>query len=405
MNLLRSKIILFIITIVILTGCFQRKKKKTFQSNEYIPKIVKKLNKEKDVEAKQTSKFPEFKSNLPTTFEKGIYLTAYTVATNKFYTVLDSSEVAGINAVIFDIKNMNGDIFCSVPQTDGLTGKNVNPIIDIAKVVKELHSRNMKAVSRVVMFHDQFSAGMDSLLRPFYANGNVWKESERRKPSWVDSSNPKYQEMLLNLISYVASQGVDEIQLDYIRFPTQGKIDKAVFHFQREDSLLATVDSSYVWREKEDIIVDFIKRAEVICQREEIKLTADVFAIVAWQRRADILQTGQNIVRMTKHLDSIHPMIYSSHFANNFGYRDYIPNEPYHIVYKGLKLTKKHTKKGCKVIPYLQANSWKVNYSPEYIIAQIKAVENGKADGYILWNAANNYFRTLRWLKKYYKKP
>lgn len=332
-------------------------------------------------------------------------MTAYTVATNKFYTVLDSSEVAGINAVIFDIKNMTGDIFCSVPQTDGLMGKNVNPIIDIAKVVKELHSRNMKAVSRVVMFHDQFSAGMDSLLRPFYANGNVWKESERRKPSWVDSSNPKYQEMLLNLISYVASQGVDEIQLDYIRFPTQGKIDKAVFHFQREDSLLATVDSSYVWREKEDIIVDFIKRAEVICQREEIKLTADVFAIVAWQRRADILQTGQNIVRMTKHLDSIHPMIYSSHFANNFGYRDYIPNEPYHIVYKSVKLTKKYTKKGCKVIPYLQANSWKVNYSPEYIIAQIKAVENGKADGYILWNAANNYFRTLRWLKKYYKKP
>jgi hypothetical protein len=335
-------------------------------------------------------------------YTRGIYLTAYTVSSSKFYSILDSAQAAGINTVVFDLKNMNGNIFFSIPQKDILTDEKIKPIINIPKVVKALHKRKMKAVVRVVMFHDQYIAKCDSTLRPISSSGKYWKESKKRKPSWLDPSNSKVQKELLSILKKIAKSGVDEIQLDYIRFPTQGNISDAVFSFQIEDSLFAKADSNYVLREKYNIIENFIIQAKDICSKNNVSLTADVFAIVAWQRKSDIEVTGQDIEKMTKHLDAIHPMIYSSHFSADFGYREDVSNEPYFIMYKATKLTKKYSEPNCKVIPYIQANSWKVNYNREYIISQIKAIEDNKSDGYILWNASNRYFSTLNWLKKYY---
>ena len=261
-------------------------------------------------------------------FTKGIYLTAYTINTPKFHAVLDSAEAAGINTLIFDIKNMNGHVFLRMQQTGFLTSENIKPIVNINKVVKAAHKRNMRAVARVVMFHDQLTAQRDSILRPENINGGVWKESKRKKASWLDSSNSQVQNTLLDIIEVIAKKGVDEIQMDYIRFPTQGKISDAVFAFQKEDSLKAKSDSTYILRQKADIIMDFVSRAKRICDKYDVTLTADVFAIVAWQRSADINATGQDIKKMTKYLDAIHPMVYSSHFAKDFGFRENLYNEP-----------------------------------------------------------------------------
>ncbi len=83
-------------------------------------------------------------------FTKGIYLTAYTINTPKYYTILDSAEAAGINTLIFDLKNMNGHIFLRMQKTGFLTSENIKPIVDIEEVVKTAHERNMRAVARVV---------------------------------------------------------------------------------------------------------------------------------------------------------------------------------------------------------------------------------------------------------------
>lgn len=189
--------------------------------------------------------------------------------------------------------------------------------------------------------------------------------------------------------------------MDYVRFPTQGYSSEAIFHFQREDYEYARYDSLYVLRERDDIILEFVKNAKAICDKYNVSLAADVFAIVAWQRNADIKSTGQNIGYMSKYLDSIHPMIYSSHFADNFGYRRNVPNEVYHLMYKGTKLTMEHSQSGCNVIPYIQANSWKVNYKEEYMHAQIQAIIDLDASGYILWNSSNRYEKTLNWIKNF----
>ena len=276
-------------------------------------------------------------------FTRGIYLSGFTVGYNNFEAILDSAEATGINTVVFDLKDMKGNIFFALPENDPIRKKRISPIIDIPDFTTELHKRNMRAIARIVMFHDRFLAKRDSLLRPFKSDGTVWQENRRGKPSWLDSSHPEVQNELLDIIEFVAQKGVDEIQLDYIRFPTQGKISQAVFQFQKEDSLLAIADSNYVFRTKADIIEEFLKQAKEICLKHDATLTGDIFAIVAWQRKVDISNTGQKIEKMTKYLDAIHPMIYSSHFSADFGFREKIYDEPYFIVFKGTKVNGVYT--------------------------------------------------------------
>jgi len=336
-------------------------------------------------------------------FTQGIYLSAWTLATKKFITILDSAEAAGINTVVFDVKNMNGDIFFNYKEKNEYTGDNVKPILNIEKVVDEIHQRNMRAVARFVMFHDQFLAANHPELRPIKSNGSVWKESSKGKPSWLDSSNSKVHQYLFSIIRSVLQYNIDELQMDYIRFPTQGKLSDANFSFSKQDIAFAQNDSTYIKREKSDIIEKVVRNVREICDEYEVDLSGDIFAIVAWQRKPDVRNTGQDISKLTKYLNAIHPMIYTSHFNKDFGFREDVWNEPYHLVYKATKQTVEHSKETCKVIPYIQANSWKVNYKPEYIYAQIQSIKDCNAHGYILWNASNIYMKTLRWIGEFNK--
>jgi len=393
-----------LILLLITISCTEKKDHEI--QNDLKPEIVKTETIEKEIQPGKNIKDKKTKNKFTKTkkykkFTKGIYLTAYTINTPKFYTILDSAEAAGMNTLIFDLRNMNGHVFFRMPQKGFLESENIKPIVDINKVVKAAHERNMRAVARLVMFHDQMTAQRDSTLRPESISGGAWQESNRRNAAWLDTSNPQVQATLLEIIKVVAKTGVDEIQLDYVRFPTQGKISEAVFTFQKEDSKKAIKDSTYIVRQKADIIESFVSRAKKICDKNGVTLTADVFAIVSWQRAADISATGQDIKKMSKHLDAIHPMIYSSHFAKDFGFRENLPNEPYHIVYKGSVLSKRYVENGCRVIPYIQSNSWKVNYGYDYIAGQIQAVIDSDSDGYILWNASNKYYQTLKWIREF----
>jgi len=395
----------WILLILFTVSCKQEQKIDLQQNSDFVQNDTQK-NKQLENEKPEIIKPQKQKAKIPKKikykkFTKGIYLTAYTINSPKFYAILDSAEAAGINTLVFDLKNMNGHVFFRIPQKGFLRNENIKPIIDIGGVVKEAHRRDMRAVARIVMFHDQLTAKRDSLLRPQNQEGGYWLESKRKGASWLDSSNAKVQNTVLFIIEEAAKSGLDEIQLDYVRFPTQGKISDAIFAYQIEDSLLARNDTTYVFRNKSDVIKDFVSNAKELCNKYDVTLTADVFAIVAWQRKADINATGQDIGKMTVNLDAIHPMIYSSHFNKNFGYREDLPNEPYFIVYKGSKLTKRYSENYCRTIPYIQSNSWKVNYGYNYMISQIQAVIDSDADGYILWNASNRYFKTLNWIKKF----
>jgi hypothetical protein len=95
---------------------------------------------------------------------------------------------------------------------------------------------------------------------------------------------------------------------------------------------------------------------------------------------------------MIPYLDYIYPMPYPSHYSTNFlGYS--LPEEhPYEVVSYTLKkgLTR-ISGVDCKVVPWIQTFSMKIKYTENEILAQIKAAEDLGIEGYLCWNAANNY--------------
>jgi len=396
-----KKIILFFLLSIVIFSCKKNDSKVVAKINEVkadsvFIKVSKPKTKINEIPISQIQKLM-FSDN---TFVRGLYLSAYTVASKNFIKILEKSEKAKINTIVFDLKNMNGHVFYKSPSLASYGREKVIPIINIPKLVKTLHKRDMKAVARVVMFHDMYLAKNDTTLCASKKDGTVWRESYKKVPSWLDPSDERNQIRLLKIIDEIARQGVDEIQLDYIRFPTGGNLSQANFDFNSEDANMSEKDSLYVKRNKYDIISKFVSKAKTICDKYEVSLAADVFAIVSWQNTNDVRNTGQRLSLISENLTYLHPMLYSSHFANNFNYRNNVWNEPYDILFKGTSLAIKNSDKKCKVIPYIQANGWKVNYIDDYIYSQIAAIYDASGEGFLLWNAQNKYDKVLDWLIK-----
>ncbi|HOD54129.1 MAG TPA: putative glycoside hydrolase [Candidatus Cloacimonadota bacterium] len=334
-------------------------------------------------------------------FTQALYVTAYTVSLKKFDQLLQKAKDSGINTIVFDVKEMQGYVYFPIKEDSTMKYLEQEKLWEIEHIINKIHSYDMLAVARVVQFFNIASARKYPNLLIKHTNGGYWSEKPG-KLTWLDPSQPEVQNDLRALINKLGKTDVDEIQLDYVRFPTEGNLSNASFYYQRMDYEKAMKDTAYVKREKRHVIAEYLKSLRQICDQNNVRLTADIFAIVAWQRDIDIRNTGQDIAMMTPYLSHLHPMIYSSHFARNFNHRsDDIYNKPYAIVKEGLQLTKLKTHPNCSVIPYLQAFDWKVNYNKQYLFDQFQATTDAGCKGYILWNAGNNYDRTLDWVKEW----
>ena len=120
--------------LVIIISCTEKKENEI--QNDLEEKIIKADTLEKRVQPeKQKIKTEQTKQDVKKRIEykkftKGIYLTAYTINTPKFYAILDSAEAAGINTLIFDLRNMNGHVFFKMPQKGFLVSENIKPIVN-----------------------------------------------------------------------------------------------------------------------------------------------------------------------------------------------------------------------------------------------------------------------------------
>ena len=103
---------------------------------------------------------------------------------------------------------------------------------DVPKLVHFLHSMNMHAIARIAMFRDErLVVAHPELAVQSRKNQTAWRENG--KLVWTDPSNPKVQDYDIALADYVAGLGVDEIQIDYVRFPAEGDRPDAMFVFQQ----------------------------------------------------------------------------------------------------------------------------------------------------------------------------
>jgi hypothetical protein len=310
---------------------------------------------------------------------RAIYLTGGTAGSARGIELVRRWKQAGGNAVVFDIKDSDGTI--NVPFEHPLAKKLHNyPITNLPKYVRYLHSLDLHVIARQALFrddniaqhHSQLAVQSKSLHQPWRENGKL---------VWSDSSNKEVQDYNIALAKYVAGSGVDEVQFDYVRFPAEGNQADAQFAFQKDPKM-----------HRDDVIANFLDRAYGELHPMGVLVSLDVFGIMAWQRQVDLSHTGQDIVKMAKHCDVLSPMIYPSHFFGMDGYT--APGDaPEHFISTSMDRFEKITAgSGVVLRPWLQAFRWRTKtYSPEYILKQVSTSKSHHGDGFLFWNAANDY--------------
>ena len=317
---------------------------------------------------------------LPKSFEaRAVYLTGTMAGSAKGLEIIRTWRESGGNSVVFDIKDSDGSV--SVPTGLPLAPEQKSyPIRNLPKFTAFLHAQGLHAIARIAIFRDEALVEKHPELAVQSRKGGPWRENG--KLVWTDSSNPKVWEYNIGLAKFAAANGADEIQFDYVRFPAEGDQKDAKFQFESEHP---------DWK-RADAITAFLKQAQSELKPMGVLFSLDVFGVMAWQRPIDLSHTGQDIPQMAKYCDVMSPMIYPSHFYGMDGYSD--PGDaPEHFIGESMERFQKVTaSSGVVLRPWLQAFGWRTkSYSPEYIRIQV-AVSHGKgANGFLFWNANNDY--------------
>lgn len=343
---------------------------------------------------------------------RAIYLTGVMAGSEHGERIIRHWREVGGNAVVFDIKDSDGIV--NIAFDHPLASGQRHYISDLPKFVRFLHSQNMHAIARIAIFRDEHLVTTHpELAVKSHRTGQAWRENG--KLVWTDPSNPTVQDYDIALAKFVAGQGVDEVQFDYVRFPAEGDQKDASFLFQAEkprtdgkksdakteDQEAATkkpktakkgATSEPKGMQRSDVIANFLNRAYAEIHPTGVLLSLDVFGVMAWQRSVDLSHTGQDIVAMAKHCDVLSPMIYPSHFFGMDGYAK--PGDaPEHFIGESMDRFKLITKDSNVVIrPWLQAFAWRTKtYSPKYVEVQVAVAKQKGGIGFLFWNANNDY--------------
>ena len=315
---------------------------------------------------------------------KAAYLTYYGIGDRGIRNrVLDLAARTELNAVVIDVKGDRGWVLypTEVPLAQAAGAKGPATLRDFDGLMAELKARGIYTIARIVAFKDNVLARH----RPDWAvtdtrTGQPWIDNERL--AWVDPFREEVWAYNIALAREAARRGFDEIQFDYVRFPTDGRLSAA--RYSRPNTRETRLPA----------IAGFLERA-----RREIGPTGAVVAAALFgdppfnENDTDI---GQRIEELAPHLDFICPMVYPS------GYHKGIPGHPnpvavpYKVVHESVRLIRKRsTGHVAQVRPWLQdfrdyAFGRKV-FGPPEVQAQIRGAEEAGGSGWMLWNPRNRY--------------
>jgi hypothetical protein len=123
-----------------------------------------------------------------------------------------------------------------------------------------------------------------------------------------------------------------------------------------------------------------------------VKLSADLYGIMAWDRTADLALTGQDVPTIASIVDVICPMIYPSHFGPGFEGRRHPGDDPEYFIGEGTRRFVELAAGRAEVRPWLQAFPYRVTcYDGDYITTQVQTARKAGSSGWCLWNPACRY--------------
>ena len=320
---------------------------------------------------------------------KAVYSTSWSASSqSRMDYLIDLINTTELNAIVIDIKDFSGLVLydADVPDVDKYNAKEIR-ISRINALIKRLHDNGIYVIARQTVFQDPaLVAAREDLAVKNKVTGGVWKD--RKGISWIDPSSKEAWDYNIAIAKDAAGRGFDEINFDYIRFPSDGDMSVISYPFFNEATTLKTT-----------AMAEFFKYLDT--NLGDIRTSADLFGLSTVNY--DGLGIGQLIEDGYRYFDYVAPMVYPSHYANGFqGYAS-PALYPYEVVNYSLEIAtarlnnlENATGTGPVVYgelrPWLQDFDLGANYTAEMVRAQIKATYDADPSlGWMLWDPRNEY--------------
>ena len=309
---------------------------------------------------------------------KGVHFTGWAAGSTKARRrFIAAMKGAGFNAVVIALKDYDGHMFVRDVPLAMKTGAYTNAIPDLPLAVRDFEEAGIYTIARIAIFKDDHLARARPDLAVHFPDGRIWAND--KGTAWVDPYKKEIWDYAIDIASRAVAAGFDEIQFDYIRFPSDGKTRQC--RYSRADHSPATAAAA---------LRELLTLAGTRLKPLGVKLSVDTFGLTT--SVADGMGIGQTFEQMADLVDFISPMMYPSHYARGeYGLKH--PNSaPYETIHRGIKdaLERLGPRPGA-LRPYLQDFSMGVRYTPAHVRSQILAAEELGVRGWILWNAQNHY--------------
>jgi len=291
--------------------------------------------------------------------------------------LLELIERTEVNAMVIDVKETDGRLYWAtdLPEAAEIGAIRETPVFDLAELLPMLKERGIYTIARMVVMKDNtLAASRPELAVRNTATDGPWRDNIGG--AWLDPSAPGVAEYVAAVAADLADAGFDEVQLDYIRWYSDGPYDLA-------DTNLPNTQS---------VRLPSIRRTLRLVSNEletrRAFLGIDVFPISFIV--PDDQGIGQRPEVIMPYVDYFCPMVYPSHYGPGvFGH--VIPNEaPYDVIDKTLEIMNEQAD-GLPIVirPWIQDfgyGSFRA-YTVADIHAEMQALRDNAARGWMIWNA------------------
>jgi len=338
---------------------------------------------------------------------KAIYMSQCAASSQAFrdslFKLTDETE---INSIIVDIKDYSGTIV--FPSDTAEKGGGGCQTADFRDLVKEMHRRDIYVIGRVTVFQDPLYTRNNPLWAVKKASATTTPWTDYKGLSFVDVGAKPFWDYILEISNEAVALGVDELNFDYIRYPSDGNMQDIYFAHSSFNDRTGELERFFRYLSKELRSVEEGEYSPV--------LSADLFGMTA--TNLDDLTIGQVLERALPYFDYIAPMVYPSHYPPNFnGYAN--PNDNVYGVVKfsmdravlrtvatttsifsyeyeriGTSTPAVYKKPAYDknvMRPWLQDFDYGGDYGPVEVRAQIQAAYDAGLNSWMLWDPSNRY--------------
>jgi hypothetical protein len=205
------------------------------------------------------------------------------------------------------------------------------------------------------------------------SDGSVWRTSGGL--GWTNPYDRRVWRYNVDLAVAAAKAGFDEIQFDYVRFPSDGDLSLIRYPGVHPQPMKWTIPA-------------FVQYASKRLHPLGARVSVDVFGLSATRD----LGIGQLPRRVSRYVDAVYPMVYPSHYsAGEYNLPDPNAAPGQTVTYSLLDFQTALEGRKARLTPWLQDFSLGRTYTLDDVRAQVAATRAQHTHGYLLWNAEGLY--------------